>query len=139
MSDVLDPDSAAEAGAALGQAVSRLPDGGLLLSTSRLVEMGARATIVIAPGLFRWDLTPLEETLSIQPRTLGPFTAHWRAQESTWDGFREAGKMEPMEFTGILEVPERPLSVWLHILSFTDRDAGAAHFVSKAEIRELRH
>jgi hypothetical protein len=134
---LLDPEAAAAAGSALGQLAATLDGGGLLICTARLVEIGCRATILLAPGLFRWDLTPQEETLSIQPRTLGPWSSQWRAQESTWDGFRGA-QMEPLEFQGAIDLgDDRALSVWMHILSFTDPDAGAVHFVSKAEIRPL--
>jgi hypothetical protein len=137
MDELLDPENAAAAGAAFGQLACSLDGGGLLISTARLVEIGARATILLAPRLFRWDLTPQEETLSIQPRTLGPHRAQWRAQESTWDGYR-GGQIEPLGFRGTLDLAdERTLSVWMHVLSFTDRDAGAVHFVSKAEIRPV--
>ena len=51
---------AATAGAALGQLACALPEGGLLVSASRLVEFNVRAPILIAPGLFRLDLTPQE-------------------------------------------------------------------------------
>jgi hypothetical protein len=136
--ELLDPDSAAEAGAGFGQLACGLEGGGLLISSARLVEIGARATILLAPGLFRWDLAPQEETLSVQPRSLGPFRIQWRAEESTWDGYR-GGQIEPLEFQGLIEAPDEAgaLSVWMHVLSFTDRDAGAVHFVSKAEIRPL--
>lgn len=135
MDDLLDPEIAVAAGASFGQLACSLEDGGLLISTARLIEIGARATVLLAPGLFRWDLTPQEETLSIQPRTLGPHRAEWRAEESTWDGYRGA-ELEPLEFRGRIELAgERLLTVWMHILSFTDRQAGAVHFLSKAEIR----
>ena len=39
--------------------------GGLLISAARLVEFNCRAAILIAPGLFRFDLTPLQETLGL--------------------------------------------------------------------------
>lgn len=135
MDELLDPENAVAAGAAFHQLACSLEDGGLLISTARLVEIGSRATVLLAPGLFRWDLTPQDETLSVQPRTLGPFKAEWRAEESTWDGYR-GGQLEPLEFRGVIELGEaRALSVWMHILSFTDAEAGAVHFLSKAEIR----
>ena len=67
----LRPDRAATDGAALGQLACSLDDGGLLITASRLVEFGARAAILLAPGLFRLDLTPQEETLGLYPRVLG--------------------------------------------------------------------
>ena len=60
-------------GRALGQLAAALPGGGLLITASRLVEFGARAAILLAPGLFRLDLTPQEETLGLYPRPLGAY------------------------------------------------------------------
>ena len=133
--ELLDPDRAAAAGAALGQLACRLPDGGLLISASRLVEFNVRATILLAPGLFRLDLVPQEETLGVLTRPLGPHPTHWRADQSTWDGYRDAGETAPLELHALFELPDGPLAGWLHILSFTDRDAAAVHFVAKAEVR----
>jgi hypothetical protein len=132
---LLDPDRAAAAGGAFGQVATRLPGGGLLLSAARLVEFNVRATILLAPGLFRLDLTPQEETLGVLTRPLCDWAVRWRAGESTWDGYREAGAGEPLELMGYFDVPGDPLIAWLHIVSLTDRDAAAVHFVAKCEIR----
>ena len=133
--DVLDPGRAADAGAAFGQLACGLDDGGLLISASRLVEFGVRATILLAPGLFRLDLTPQEETLGVLTRPLASHPVHWRADQSTWDGYRDAGGVAPLELHARFELPDGPVAGWLHILSFTDRDAAAVHFVAKAELR----
>ena len=135
--DVLDPGRAAAAGAAFGQLACALPGGGMLISASRLVEFNVRATILLAPGLFRLDLTPLQETLGVVPRPLTEHPVHWRAQEGTWDGYREDDNA-PMELRGLFDLPDGPLLAWLHVLSFTDRDAAAVHFVAKAEVRRPR-
>jgi len=134
--DVLDPDRAAEAGAAIGQLATRLPGGGLLLSSSRLVEFNCRAAILIAPRLFRFDLTPQQETLGVAPRPLGDHGLHWEAEEASWDAYREQKSREaPLELRGLIDIPDDPLLAWVHVLSFTDRDAGAVHFVAKCEIK----
>ncbi len=133
--DLLSPDRAAADGAALGQLACALPDGGLLITASRLVEFGARAAILLAPGLFRLDLTPREETLGLYPRPLCEFEVEWRAAESTWDGYRDPKGPGPMEIVGRFDIPDGPLTAWVHVLSFTERDAMAAHFVAKCEIR----
>jgi hypothetical protein len=136
MADLLDPGPAAEAGAAIGQLATRLDGGGLLISASRLVEFNCRATMLIAPRLFRFDLTPQQETLGISPRPLGEHTLRWQAEEASWDAYRDqASRDAPLELRGVIDLPDDPLLVWLHVLSFTDRDAGAVHFVAKAEIR----
>jgi hypothetical protein len=132
--ELLSPDRAAAAGAALGQLACALPGGGLLITASRLVEFGCRAAILLAPGLFRLDLTPQEETLGLYPRALCEFEVEWRAGEATWDGYRDPSGPGPMEIHGRFAVPDGPLAAWVHVLSFTERDALAAHFVAKCEI-----
>jgi len=133
--DLLDPDRAADAGAAFGQLASALPGGGLLLSASRLVEFNFRAAILIAPGLFRLDLTPQQETLGVMPRPLGDHGIHWQAEEASWDAYRKQSRDDPLELRGVIDLPGDPLLAWVHVLSFTDRDAAAVHFVAKAEIK----
>jgi hypothetical protein len=133
--DVLDPDRAAAAGAAFGQLACALPDG-LLISASRLVGFNVRATVLLAPGLFRLDLTPQEETLGVLTRPLTSHPVRWRADQSSWDGYREGDEAAPLELSARFELPDGPLTGRLRILSFTDSDAAAVHFVAKAEIRE---
>jgi hypothetical protein len=136
VSDPLDPDVAALAGASFGQLATRLEGGGLLLSSSRLVELNCRAAILIAPGLFRFDLTPQQETLGVAPRPLGDHGVHWEAAQSSWDAYRDqASRDAPLELRGVIDIRDDPLLAWVHVLSFTDRDAAAVHFVAKAEIK----
>ena len=132
--ELLSPDRAAAEGAALGQLACELPDGGLLITASRLVEFGARAAILLAPGLFRLDLTPREETLGLYPRPLCDWEVEWRAGEDSWDGYRDPKGPGPIELLGLFDVPGGPLRAWIHVLSFTERDALATHFVAKCEI-----
>jgi len=136
MADLLDPDAAARAGASFGQLATRLDGGGLLISSSRLIEFNCRATMLIAPGLFRFDLTPQQETLGMAPRPLGEHGLHWEAEEASWDAYRDPEHRDaPLELRGVVDIPDDPLLAWVHVLSFTDRDAGAVHFVAKAEIK----
>ncbi len=134
--DVLDPDRAAAAGGAFGQLASAPPAGGLLLASSRLVEIGARATVLLAPGLFRLDLTPQEETLGVLTRPLTRDPVRWEADESAWDGYRDAaGGLVPLELRGRFELADGPLTVAVRVLSIADSAAGAVHFASRAELR----
>ena len=55
---LLDPRPAAEAGALHNQLATALPGGGLALSCHKLVEDAARCTVLLAPGLFRLDVSP---------------------------------------------------------------------------------
>ena len=133
----LSPDRAMIEGSLLGQLACELPGGGLLITASRLVEFGARAAILLAPGIFRLDFTPREETLGLYPRPLGAWEVEWRANEQTWDGYRDPAGPGPIELAGRFELPGCRLKAWIHVLSFTERDALATHFVAKAEIRPL--
>jgi hypothetical protein len=131
--ELLNPDRAAAEGAALGQLACELAGGGLLITASRLIEFGARAAILLAPGLFRLDFTPREETLGLYPKALG-LEAEWRANEQTWDGYRDPSGPGPIELRGTFAIG---LEAWIHVLSFTERDALATHFVAKAEIKPV--
>ena len=135
MADLLDPDRAAEAGAAIGQLASRLPDGGLLISASRLVEINCRAAILIAPGLFRLDLTPQQETLGVRRGRSASTacTGRPRRRRGTPTASRPPGRAARAARAG--RHPGDPMLAWVHVLSFTDRDAAAVHFVAKAELR----
>ena len=100
------------------------------------MEFNCRATILIAPGLFRFDLTPQQETLGLAPRPLGDHALRWEAEEASWDSYRDqASRDAPLELRGLVDIPGDPILAWVHVLSFTDRDAGAVHFVAKAEIK----
>jgi hypothetical protein len=132
--DVLDPDRAAAAGAAFGQLACTLPSGALLLSASRLIELGVRATVLLAPGLFRLDLTPQDEALGVITRPLTSHAVRWHADESAWDGYRDANAAAPLELRGRFELPDGALTAAVRIVSIADPDAAAVHFVAKAEI-----
>ena len=133
--ELLSADRAAAEGAALGQLACELPGGGLLITASRLIEFGTRAAILLAPGLFRLDFTPREETLGLYPRPLCDSEVEWRAPEGSWDGYRDPNGPGAIELLGLFDVPGGPLRAWIHVLSFTERDALATHFVAKCEIK----
>lgn len=60
-----------------GQLRSQLPGGVIALSCSKSIEEGARAALLLAPGLFRLDITPREDTLQIQVRNLSAGECGW--------------------------------------------------------------
>jgi hypothetical protein len=60
-----------------GQLTSQLPGGAIALSCSKPIEEGARAALLYAPGLFRLDITPREDTLKIQVRNLSTGECEW--------------------------------------------------------------
>ena len=122
----LDPDAAARAAPRSASSPAALDGGGLLISASRLVEFNCRAAILLAPGLFRLDLTPQQETLGARPAPARrPRACDWAAEEASWDGYREQSSRERRSScAGVFDLPGDPLLAWIHVLSFTDRDAG---------------
>jgi hypothetical protein len=77
MPEALDVAAAAAAGAAHGQLVSALPDGGIALSGHKLVDEGARALLLYVPGVLRIDVKPLEDGLLVVPRAFGETQLGW--------------------------------------------------------------
>ena len=138
--ELLSPDRAVAEGAALGQLACALPDGGLLITASRLIEFGARAAILLAPGLFRLDLTPQEETLGLYPAgavRVGGRVARGGGHLGRLP--RPGGPGADGASHGRFALPGEPLLAWIHVLSFTERDALATHYVAKCEIRPERY
>jgi hypothetical protein len=139
--DVLDPGRAAAAGAAFGQLACALPDGGLLISASRLVEFNVRATILLAPGLFRLDVHPVEDTLQVMTRSLHTVPARWEivddsvVREYTATETRPA---EPYRLEWAIEVmlEPRPIRGRVGLAMTVDPAGGVAHFVAHAQLRE---
>jgi hypothetical protein len=60
-----------------GQLSAPLAGGGLALSHAKAIEEGARAALLLAPGLFRLDVSPREDTLKIQVRNISGGPCDW--------------------------------------------------------------
>ena len=139
MSGLLDPGAAAQAGARHAQLASGLPGGGLALSCHKLVEDGARVMMLLAPGLFRLDVRPLQDTLQVMTRSLHE-GARWSTEPAaaTDYGRRAEETPEPAraEFTFFAELEPRPILARITLTSTVDRERGLTHFVAQAIVRE---
>jgi hypothetical protein len=138
MADVLDPARAAAAGALHGQLASALPEGGLALSSHKLVEDGARTLLLLAPGLFRLDVRPVEDTLQVMTRSLHELPVQWAAEELGEEhlGRGYAERAEPSVLTFRLHLPDStPIGGRIRLASTADRAAGLTHFVAHALLR----
>ena len=138
--NVLDPGPAAEAGARHHQLASGLPGGGLALSCQKLVEDGARVMLLLAPGLFRLDVRPREDTLQVMTRSLRQGARWGTSPEAATDYGRKADETpEPAraDFTFFAEVDDRAVLARVMLLSTIDRDRGLTHFVAHAILREV--
>ena len=81
MSPLFDVAAVNAAGAAHGQLASALPDG-IALSAHKLVEEGARAQLLILPGVVRIDVRPLPDGLQVVPRPLAGTELGWEVDPS---------------------------------------------------------
>jgi hypothetical protein len=138
MADLLDPAAASAAGAIHGQLASALPEGGMALSAHKLVDDGARTLLLIAPGLFRFDVRPVEDTLQVMTRSLHALPITWAAEELPEEhlGRGYAERSEPSTLTFRLHLPvEPPIGGLVRLASTADRAAGLTHFVAHAVLR----
>ena len=131
---MIDPHAAATAAARHGQLASGLPGGGMALSCHKLVDDGARVMLLLAPGLFRLDVRPVEDTLHVMTRSL-----HEGARWGTEPEARYARKEEPSraEFTFYAELDPRPILARIEVLSTIDRENAVTHFVAHAIVRDV--
>jgi hypothetical protein len=140
MTELLDPAAAARAGARHGQLSSGLPGGGLAVSCHKLVEDGARVMMLLAPGLFRLDVRPVEDTLQVMTRSLHE-GARWGTQPSAATDYGRKAEETPeparADFTFYAEVEPRPILARITLTSTVDRDRGLTHFVAYAIAREV--
>ena len=138
---MLDPGPAAAAGVAHGQLASGLPEGGLALSGHKFVEEGARALLLLVPGLLRIDVRPLADTLQVIPRELIDVPSHWQAEEAAFTDYGKTAEETPqpavVRFQLLLETAPLPVGGRL-LLSYTRaREHGPTHFVGHAILREM--
>jgi hypothetical protein len=135
---LLDAHAAAEAGRAHGQIASALAGGGLALSAHKLVELGARALLLIVPGLFRFDARPQEDSLQVMTRALGPVPLRWEAEDNPPQAYGDAhGPDAPYRASWRFALAGEPaLEGHVQLLTTLDPAAGARHFALHAVIRE---
>ena len=138
---LLDPRPAAEAGAPHGQLASALPGGRLSLSCHKLVEDASRSTILLAPGLLRLDVHPVEDTLQVMTRSLHAVPARWEMVDD--DVVREyvvtearPAKPYRLEWQIDVALEPRPIRGRVSLAMTVDLEGGVAHVVAQAVLRE---
>ena len=138
MNPLLKPGPAAAVGAIHNQLATGLPNGGLVLSCHKVVEEGARALILLAPGLFRLDVRPVEDTLEVMTRALGPAPGRWETESAAAPG-SETNAGEPphrVRWRGRFDTRPRPIVVTVLLQTTLTEDAGSRHFAAHAVARE---
>jgi len=136
----LDIAAATAAGAAHGQIASALP-GGIALSGHKIVEQGARALLLILPGIVRVDVRPLPDGLQVVPRPLGPLQLGWEVDpEAVTDYGKTALETELpalVRFRIAFWGDGPPLAGRLFVGYTVDGQGGLTHFVGHAAIQEV--
>jgi hypothetical protein len=117
-----------------GQITAELPGGALALSTAKTVEEGARAALLLAPGLFRLDVHPLEDTLHLLVRALGNTPVQWRVEGQVAQRVAPAAvALQPGAHAISLQAGDRHAEITIALTR--DPDEGLTHFVAQARIR----
>lgn len=140
MSALLDPAAATAAAARHRQLASGLPGGGMALSCHKLVEDGARVLLLLAPGLFRLDVRPIEDTLQVLTATLHERGRWGSDPAATADYGRTAeATSEPAltALTFLADEAPRPVVARVSLASTVDRERALTHFVAHAIVRTV--
>lgn len=141
MADPVDVAAAAAAGAAHGQIASAMP-GGVALSAHKLVEEGARALLLILPGVLRIDVRPLADGLQVVPRPLGDSEIGWEVDRGAVTDYGKTAEetVQPalVGFRMAVWTGERPLGGRLLLAYTRDHQGGPTHFVGHAVLQEVQ-
>ena len=140
MSGHLDVAAASAAGAAHGQIASTLP-GGLALSGHKLVEEGARALLLILPGIVRVDVRPIPDGLQVMPRQLGELQLGWDIDPEAVTDYGKTALQTELPVLVRFRIAfwgEGPPLVGRLVVGYTvDGSRGLTHFVGHAAFQEV--
>jgi len=141
VSPPFDVAAANAAGAAHGQLASALPDG-IALSAHKLVEEGARAQLLILPGVVRIDVRPLPDGLQVVPRPLAGTELGWEVDPSAVTDYGKTALESEMPAVTRFRLAfwggSAPLAGRLLVGYTTDDRHGPTHFVGHAVIQQVR-
>jgi hypothetical protein len=137
---MLDHAAAATAGAGHGQLASETA-AGIGLTGQKIVEEGARALLLIVPGILRIDVRPLEDGLQVIPRVLGDMPLGWELDTSAMTDYGRTA-----EETRLPALAAFRLAVWDErqplagrvVVSYTrGAEHGPTHFSAHAIIQQV--
>ncbi|HVL96429.1 MAG TPA: hypothetical protein VM266_11270 [Solirubrobacteraceae bacterium] len=135
----LDPAAARDAGARHGQLATPLQGGGLVLTGHKVVDHGWRAALLLAPGVFRCDVRPFDDTLQVMLRPLD-LTVGWGAQNthsSRWG--RPAAEADVPwrgEWVCMLALEPRAIVARVELAVTRVAEREASHVLAHAVLRE---
>jgi hypothetical protein len=137
---MLDHAAAALAGAAHGQLASETA-AGIGLTGQKIVEEGARALLLIVPGILRIDVRPLEDGLQVIPRVLGDMPLGWELDTPAMTDYGRTA-----EETRLPALVAFRLAIWDErqplagrvVVSYTrGAEHGPTHFSAHAVIQQV--
>jgi hypothetical protein len=125
------------AGAAHGQIASALPEG-IALSCHKLVEEGARAQLLILPGVVRIDVRPQPDGLQVVPRPLGDTQLGWEVDSAAVTDYGKTALETELPSVVSFRIAfwggDAPLAGRLLVGYTVDDRHGPTHFVGHAVI-----
>jgi hypothetical protein len=137
---MLDHAAAVAAGAAHGQLSSEVA-AGIGLSGHKVVEEGARAQLLVVPGILRIDVRPLEDGLQVIPRVLGDMPLGWEVDPSAMTDYgrtAEETRLPALVAFRLALWDERQPLAGRVVVSYTrGAEHGPTHFSAHAVIQEV--
>lgn len=137
---MLDHAAAAAAGAAHGQLASETA-AGIGLTGQKIVEEGARALLLIVPGILRIDVRPLEDGLQVIPRVLGDLPLGWELDTSAMTDYGRTAEETRLPalvaFRLAIWDERRPLAGRVVVSYTRGAEHGATHFSAHAIIQQV--
>jgi len=137
---MLDPSAAAAAGAAHGQLASQIA-AGIALSGQKVVEEGARAQLLVLPGVLRIDVRPLEDGLQVIPRVLGDMPLGWEVDESAMTDYGRTAEETRLPalvaFRFAIWDEEQPLAGRVNVSYTRGAEHGPTHFSAHAILQQV--
>ena len=137
---MLDVSAAAAAGAGHGQLASAIAEG-LSLSGHKLVEEGARAQLLVLPGVLRIDVRPLEDGLQVIPRVLSDRPLGWEVDPSAMTDYgrtaEETRQPALVVFRFAIWDEQQPLAGRLVVSYTRGAEHGPTHFSAHAILQQV--
>ena len=137
---MLDPAAAAAAGTAHGQLASQIA-AGIALSGHKVVEEGARAQLLILPGVLRIDVRPLEDGLQVIPRVLSDRPLGWEVHSSTMADYGRTAEETRLPalvaFRFAIWDEEQPLAGRVNVSYTRGAEHGPTHFSAHAILQQV--
>jgi len=137
---MLDRAAAAAAGAAHGQLASAIAEG-IALSCHKLVEEGARAQLLVLPGVLRIDVRPLEDGLQVIPRVLSDRPLGWEVDPSAMTDYGRTAEETRLPAIVVFRLAiwdeQQPLAGRVVVSYTRGAEHGPTHFGAHAILQQV--